>query len=132
MAFKIQLEAGPIRKGLDQGINFFEVRSCNHSYSVIKFNMAQFFSSSENRSKKGKRRSGGFCNQIDKDLQDDSPDTKFGVIQASRNREVQLDLSLSVFQQSNGQFNGQLGRIGALHFVSKGELIKEDIVLRIE
>jgi hypothetical protein len=43
-----------------------------------------------------------------------------------------MDLTFSVFQQGDGKLYGQFGCLGTFHFISKGELIEEDTILRIE
>ena len=65
-------------------------------------------------------------------MHDTVPDAEFRVVQTSRNRKIQLDLSLPVFQEGDGQPDRQVGCLRAFNFVAEVELIDEDVVLRIE
>ena len=73
-----------------------------------------------------------FHEQIADDLKDDLEDAEFGIIQASFHRDIEVDLSLSVFKKADGKLHGKFGRFRALHFVSERKLIEKDLVLGFE
>ena len=76
----------------------------------------------------GKRRGDGLGDQVDDDLEDKPTNAELGVVQGAPHRQLEVDLATAVLEQGHGQLHRQLERIRAVHLVTKGQLIEEDLV----
>ena len=45
-----------------------------------------------------------------------------------RNGDIQVDLAFPVFEQGDGEADGELCGLRAFHFVTQGELVEEDLI----
>ncbi len=70
--------------------------------------------------------------EIPDDLEDDAPDTELRIIEAPGHGNVEVNLPIPVFEQGHRQLDGKARRRGAVHLLPEGELVDENLVLRVE
>ena len=132
MPFDIQADLRPILETLARVFSLFRVSPFT---SALPYSNSAYSSCSPPPTMapiRGKRRGGGFDEEIADHLKDDLEDAELGIIQAPRYRDIQVDFSFSVFQKGNGKFHGELRRLRAFNLLPQGELIEKDFVLRLQ
>lgn len=69
---------------------------------------------------------------VDDRLPDDAAVTEFRVVQATRDRQAEVDLALRVLQDGDGEVQWQILRRGALDALAQGQFVHDDLVVALQ
>ncbi|KAG0744745.1 hypothetical protein G6F24_016024 [Rhizopus arrhizus] len=89
---------------------------------------SSFFAAAEGRGQQAERRRHGLDHQVQQHAHDDAAHREFGVVQRTRDRQVDVDVAARVLQQRHGQQHRQLGGVRAVGLVAKGQLVQHHVV----
>src|SRR5271157_3807580 len=119
-------------EGLNQGFQLLQTCFAHGGTAVVKFDIAEFLSMTKQRTQNGKWRRGSLSNKIAYHLDHNLPDAELRIIEASGYRNIQVYISLSVLQKSDGQLHREFGRLRAFHTIAENKLIEEYLIFGIQ
>ena len=119
-------------EGLGDGSHLLHAGVREGRAAVIELGVAQLFPAPEDGAEEREGRCSRLADQVDDDPQDNPPHAELGVVEAPAHGDIQLDLAIPVFQQGDGEPDGQLGGLGAIDLLAERKLVDEDVVPCIE
>ena len=91
---------------IDKLIELLRLGLGNRGLAGCKIHEAQFLATPKRRTEQRKWRRGRLDHQVHEHLPDERQDAKLRVICPPRNGNVQIDSTVAVLEQRNGQFTG--------------------------
>src|SRR5882757_2075766 len=75
-----------------------------------------------------KRRGGDFGQQVENGFPDERPDFELRVVQAAGYRQVDINDAVAILEEGNGDFEGQVDRVGAFDTLAQFQLVDDEFV----
>ncbi|KAG0761434.1 hypothetical protein G6F22_018879 [Rhizopus arrhizus] len=119
-AADVHFQRRTVRQRLGQRVDALLRIFGQHRTARLELDVGQFFAAAEGRGQQAERRRHGLDHQVQQHAHDDAAHREFGVVQRTRDRQVDVDVAARVLQQRHGQQHRQLGGVRAVGLVAKG------------
>src|ERR1039458_5733497 len=98
----------------------------------LELHKAEFLPAAHQGAQQREGRRSRLDNNIEDHLEDERGDGELGIVGLAAQRDVEIDLSLAVFEQGDGELDRQVGGVGAVIAGTESEMIDQELVLRLE